>query len=76
MSKSEQKRLDAHAASDIEVIAKVLGEHFKDDPRKITYWLFCKNTMLGGISAAQLIIMGRAHKVRQFVEDCKEGNFP
>lgn len=60
----------------MKIIAEELAIFFKDEPQKITYWLFTESLHFGGISPARLILAGRAHKVAQFVLDAKKGNLP
>lgn len=55
-------------------IAEALGEFFADEPWKITHWLLTPNPMLGYIAPASLILVGRAHKVAEFIRDAQEGS--
>lgn len=60
-----------NAAANLEIIAKGLAEFFKDDPKKISYWLLTENSHFGNISPANLIMLrGKAGiaKVARFVE--------
>ena len=54
--------------SDELAVCKLLAEYFKDEPYMIGLWILTPNPLFGGISAAQLFVMGRGHKVRQYVE--------
>jgi hypothetical protein len=57
-------------------ILRLLQEFFKDDEKKVEYWLHTKNLNFGNLSPNFLIERGRAHKVLQFIKDAKEGNKP
>ena len=57
----------------LDTCARILGEFFKNDPKKITYWWFTKNPMLGGVSPAHLYIH-RPEKVALFIKNLAEGN--
>jgi|CXWL01.1.fsa_nt_gi hypothetical protein len=62
--------------NDIEIIAKHLAEFFKDEPHKIVYWLLTPNPNFGNITPAWLIEHDRGHKVVQFIESSKNGDYP
>ncbi len=52
----------------IEIICK-LNKYFKDDYHKIKVWLHMPNLNFGGVSPVELIKLGRAHKVIQYIDD-------
>ena len=58
---------------DLKYIAEHVGEFFKDEPHKIGLWYSLVNPNFGYISPSNLISLGRAHKVRQFVQAKTEG---
>lgn len=60
-----------------DLIHIVLGLHiFFSNEKKVLAWLKTKNPHFGGIEPVKLINMGKAKKIRQFIEDSLEGNFP
>jgi len=62
--------------SDEEFISRQLADFFKEEPYKAVLWIMVKNPHFGNISPLQLIAMGRIHRVKQFIENAKEGNMP
>ena len=59
-------------------IAEELAEFFKDDPKKIAYWLMTPNPLLGNVVPAWLMLarLNGPEKLLAFVRNCKEGNLP
>jgi len=59
-------------------IAEELAEFFKDDPKKIAYWLMTENPLLGNVVPAWLMLArpNGPEKLLAFVRNCKEGNLP
>jgi hypothetical protein len=58
----------------IHTIAWGLAEFFKNDPRKIVYWMCAKNPSLGDVSPCILISLGKTDKVAQFILAAMELN--
>lgn len=50
-----------------------LRKFFKGDDEKVKLWLETKNLNFGGCAPIDLINRGRAHKVREFIDDAKGG---
>jgi hypothetical protein len=61
---------------DIAYAGQRLAEFFKDDPAKITAWWLTPNPMFGLISPANLVAIGRGHKVIEFIEAAERGDLP
>ena len=51
---------------------KIMG-HMKWDEKTAETWMNTPNTNFGGTSPAQLILLGRGHKVEDFVDSAIEG---
>lgn len=49
-------------------------QFFKKDYIKTLAWFVTKNPMLGNVSPAQLVLMGREHILRQFIRDSLAAN--
>ena len=52
-------------------IADGLADFFKKEPHKITLWLMTNNPNFGNIAPCTLIMIGRAHKVVEFIQAAK-----
>jgi hypothetical protein len=64
------------AKLDEDLIHIILGVHVcLQDEKKVLAWLKTKNLNLGGVQPIQLMNMGRAGKVRAFVEAAIEERF-
>lgn len=51
----------------IEIISKILT-FFHGDIKKTRAWIITPNLHLGGVPPLKLIMLGRAHKVMQFID--------
>lgn len=58
----------------LQIVAHGLKDFFKDEPEKITYWLFTANLNFGGFSPAQLLAgdKERQEKVSNFILAAQE----
>lgn len=61
-------------SQDLEDVAKILGDFFKDEPEKITHWLFTYNPHLGGTPAR--LIIARPEKAAKIIRSMHGGDFP
>jgi len=62
-----------------QIIAHSLAKFFKDEPEKITLWLFAENLNFGGLSPAQLILIrdkDGEKKVVDFILSAQEVGAP
>ena len=50
-----------------EYIAKLL-KFFKGDMEKVALWLGSKNVVFGGIIPLELFLLGRGHKVYEYID--------
>lgn len=66
-------KLHKNKPEDVKRIATYLGQQFVGDPSKITYWLMTENLNFGGCSPAHLIMVGKADKVREFIDGSSTG---
>jgi hypothetical protein len=53
-----------------------VAEYFEDQHTKIKAWFSTPNPLLGGVSARQMIRLGRIDKLLAFIIDAKQGNLP
>lgn len=62
----------------LEEIAEELADFFKDDPKKIAYWLMTENPMLGNIVPAWLMLSrpNGPEKVWAFIRNARNGDLP
>ena len=68
MSISKKKMSEETA---LKIIAEGLADFFKKEPEKITYWLLTNNPHFGNIAPCTLIMVGRAFKVAEFIQNAK-----
>lgn len=55
----------------LKFISDGLADFFKKEPSKITLWLMTNNPNFGDIAPCTLIMIGRAHKVAEFIKAAK-----
>lgn len=55
----------------IQIVSKILF-FFNGNIKKAHYWITHPNLNLGGIPPLKLMVMGRGHKVLQFIQDAAE----
>lgn len=51
----------------IKATKEMIKDFFKDEPKKIDYWIQTPNPLLGEISPLTMIVMGRFEKLEQFI---------
>jgi hypothetical protein len=49
---------------------------FHNDMKKTLIWFYTANPMLGGISPAEMIMLGREEKLIKAIKSAMEGNRP
>lgn len=60
----------------IKECTKLVQEFFGGNIEKTTLWFSTPNPGLGNIIPNQLMMMGRTHKLLQFIKGCLDGNKP
>lgn len=53
---------------------RLVAEFFKDEPHKVDLWFRTPNPSFGGIKPNELIELGRAWKLLQFIENALAAN--
>lgn len=61
---------------DIAYAGAFLAKFFERDPSMITAWWLTPNPMFGLISPANLVAIGRGHKVIEFIKAAERGDAP
>jgi hypothetical protein len=65
--------IDPSTIINVELIDIIFALHEKfDDFDKMSFWLNTKNPHLGHIQPSKLILMGRGHKVLQFIRSVED----
>jgi hypothetical protein len=54
----------------------LVSNFFEKEPDKALAWFYTEKPNLGGVSPVQMIIIGRADKLTNWVKNAIDGNFP
>ena len=71
---ASEKLLDDSTVMEIVEIVKEVGDFFEWNIAKTSIWMNTPNPMFGELIPMSLILLGRGHKVKQFIEAAREGN--
>lgn len=52
---------------------KRVDSFFRNDASKVAIWFMAPNPLLGGVSPAQMVAVGRADKLLSFIKSREEG---
>jgi len=71
---SEIDKAIIQVLKDGEVIAGMIAPFFNGNEEKMANWYFTNNPLLGGLSPAEMVALGKTEKLKKLIQNVLEEN--